>query len=70
MRASGTVLVPTALTMLAVLLVEVPVAWLMSGRIGVAGVWMAYPAAFSAMLVLQTGFYMLVWRNRPIVRLI
>lgn len=70
MRASGTVLVPTALTILAIVLVEVPVAWLLSARIGVAGVWWAYPAAFSAMLVLQAGFYMLVWRKQPIERLI
>jgi putative MATE family efflux protein len=70
MRASGTVLVPMALQMAAIVLVEIPVAWLLSARIGVAGVWYAYPAAFTAMLLLQAGFYLLVWRHRPIVRLI
>jgi hypothetical protein len=48
----------------------VPVAWIMSARIGTDGVWMAYPAAFLAMLLLQTGYYRLVWRKQRIEKLI
>jgi putative MATE family efflux protein len=70
MRSSGTVMVPTILSISAILLVEVPVAWIMSARIGTDGVWMAYPAAFLAMLLLQTGYYRLVWRKQRIEKLI
>ncbi|MET0541189.1 MAG: MATE family efflux transporter [Variovorax sp.] len=70
MRASGSVLVPTAIAIFCILFVEVPVAWLTSQRIGLNGVWVAYPAAFIAMLALQTAYYRLVWRKKTIRRLV
>ncbi len=70
MRSSGTVMVPTILSISAILLVEVPVAWIMSRRIGIDGVWMAYPAAFFTMLLLQASYYRLVWRKQRIQRLV
>ncbi|MCX7276687.1 MAG: MATE family efflux transporter [Burkholderiales bacterium] len=69
MRASGTVLVPTALTMLAIGGVEVPVAWVLSQHYGLNGIWAAYPVAFLAMLAMQTTYYRLVWVKKPIRRL-
>jgi len=66
MRASGTVLAPTALAIFAILGVEVPVATLMSQRIGIDGIWYGYPAAFCAMLILQASWYGFVWRRRSI----
>ena len=66
MRASGAVLVPTVLTMLAIAGVEIPVAWVLSGIYGLNGVWAAYPVAFIAMLAMQTTYYRLVWRKKPI----
>jgi putative MATE family efflux protein len=70
MRSSGTVLAPMALSICAILLVEVPVAWLVSHNIGVDGVWYGYPAAFCAMLILQSSFYTFVWRKRSIRALV
>jgi Na+-driven multidrug efflux pump len=70
MRASGTVLAPTLLSIAAIVLVEVPVAWFLSRRIGLDGVWWAYPLTFAAMLVFQSTYYRLVWRRRKIERLI
>jgi putative MATE family efflux protein len=72
MRSSGTVMLPTLLSIGAILLVEVPVAWFMSKpeRFGIDGVWMAYPAAFLAMLLLQIGCYQLVWRRQRITRMV
>ena len=70
MRSSGAVLVPTAISIVCILIVEIPVALLMSQQIGLNGIWIAYPAAFIAMLTLQTAYYRLVWRKRPINRLI
>jgi putative MATE family efflux protein len=69
MRASGTVVVPTALTMLAIGGVQLPVAWLLSQRYGLDGVWAAYPVGFVAMLCMQATYYRVVWRKKPIKRL-
>ncbi|TAM52023.1 MAG: MATE family efflux transporter [Burkholderiaceae bacterium] len=69
MRASGSVLMPTSISIFAILAIEVPVAWFLSHRIGLDGIWMAYPVAFVAMLAMQTSYYRLVWRKRPIRRL-
>lgn len=66
MRASGTVWAPVLLNVLAILLVEVPVASYLSPRIGIDGIWIAYPCAFATMLALQACFYTFVWRKRSI----
>ncbi|WP_043117207.1 MATE family efflux transporter, partial [Pseudacidovorax intermedius] len=70
MRASGSVLVPTAITIGAVLLVEVPAAWWMSHRFGLKGIWMAYPMGFCAMLLMQTAYYRAIWRHKKIQRMV
>ena len=70
MRASGTVFVPMALSIFAILAIELPTAQILSRHIGIEGVWIAYPVTFCASLVLQAGFYLLVWRKRPIQRLV
>ena len=70
MRASGSVLVPTAISIFCVAAIEVPVAWLASRQMGLSGVWMGYPVAFVAMLVLQSAYYRLVWRKKRIERLV
>ncbi len=72
MRSSGTVLVPVALSISAILLVEVPVAWLLSQKLGfgITGIWIAYPVTFITMLVLQSTYYRLVWRKQKIQRLV
>ncbi len=70
MRASGTVLVPTLLSIVSILAVEVPAAILLSRVLGLSGVWTAYPITFCAMLLLQMAFYWFVWRKKKIERLI
>ncbi|RYZ11992.1 MAG: MATE family efflux transporter [Comamonadaceae bacterium] len=70
MRASGSVLVPTAISVACIALVEVPVAWTMGQRIGIEGIWIAYPVTFTAMLLLQTTYYRLVWRRKAIRRMV
>ena len=69
MRASGVVFWPTAISMLAIGAVEVPVAWLLSLHYGLNGIWASYPVAFTVMLGLQTAYYRLVWRHKTIRRL-
>lgn len=70
MRASGTVLVPMLIAIFAIIGVEVPVAFVLSRAIGINGVWIAYPVAFTAMLLMQSSYYWFVWRKKTIKRLI
>lgn len=70
MRASGTVWVPTGISIACIVLVQLPAAHLLSARFGLKGVWMSYPVVFVAMLALQSSFYLLVWRYRRIERLV
>ncbi|MDB5874365.1 MAG: efflux family protein [Ramlibacter sp.] len=70
MRASGTVLVPTAISVVCIVLIEVPSAWVLSQHFGLNGVWMAYPITFVSMLVLQAAYYTFVWRKKKIERLV
>ena len=70
MRASGTVLVPTLISVLCIVLVEVPTAWLLSRSIGLNGVWIAYPVYFGCVLMLQASYYRFVWRKKAIRRLV
>lgn len=70
MRASGVVMVPMAISIFCILGVQLPAAWLLDARFGLPGIWVAFPVAYVAMLLLQTAFYRFVWRHRRIERLI
>lgn len=70
MRSGGTVWAPLAISSFAILAVEVPSAIFLSRRIGIEGVWAAYPIAFCTMFLLQMSYYLLVWRKRAVARLI
>lgn len=70
MRAAGVALTPMLLSIFAIGAIELPSAVILSRTIGLEGVWAAYPIVFSAMFVLQMGYYLLVWRKRAIRRLI
>ncbi|HET9159579.1 MAG TPA: MATE family efflux transporter [Caulobacteraceae bacterium] len=70
MRASGTVWVPMINTMIGIVVVEVPTAFILDRTIGVEGIWVGYPALFCAMFCLQGGYYALVWRKKRVERLI
>lgn len=70
MRASGTVLVPMLISLAAILGVELPGAIFLSQHYGLNGIWMAYAASFTAMLVAQGLYYQFVWRKKTIKALI
>jgi len=70
MRASGDVLVPTGVSIVAIWAVQLPVVYLTSRQIGIDGVWIGYPAAFVAMLAAQLAYYALLWRHRKHEKLI
>jgi putative MATE family efflux protein len=70
MRASGTVLWPTLLSIVAIWGVEVPVAYALAPHYGLAGVWAAYPIAFCSGLVFQAIYYQVFWRRRRLTTLL
>lgn len=70
MRASGTVLMPVAISIVCVVGVQLPVAYLLDARFGLQGVWMAFPVAYLGMLMLQTAYYKTVWQHQKIERLV
>ena len=71
MRASGTVYAPMVLSLACILLIELPGAiWLSQTSLGLTGIWIAYAASFTMMLVLQAGWYQFVWKRKQIVALI
>jgi putative MATE family efflux protein len=71
MRASGDVMIPMLLSLGTILLVETPLAlYLSTTSLGLTGIWWAYAASFSTMLVLQAGYYWLFWKNKPIKKLV
>ena len=70
MVSSGTVIWPTLLSIASIWAVEVPVAYLLSRRLGLSGVWYGYPAAFIAGLAFQLLYYYAFWKRKPLKRLI
>ena len=70
MLSSGTVLWPTLISIVSIWAVEVPVAYFLMQRLGLDGVWYGYPAAFIAGLIGQLLYYKLVWKKRPLTRLV
>ncbi|MBO9588114.1 MATE family efflux transporter [Devosia sp.] len=71
MRASGTVYAPMILSLACILLIELPGAiWLSQTSLGLTGIWVAYSASFTMMLVLQAAWYQFVWKKKKIVALV
>jgi putative MATE family efflux protein len=70
MRAAGTVLVPTVVSLGCLIVILSPLGWLLSRWVGVHGVWMAYPITFLTALGLQALYFYRVWKPKPIGRLV
>ena len=70
MRGSGSVLWPTINGIFAIWGIEVPVAYFLMHRYGLAGVWIGYPVAYCVVLALQFSYYEFVWKKRTHARLV
>jgi putative MATE family efflux protein len=70
MRASGDVWIPMALSLCAIILVEIPAALYLSTVFGLDGVWIGYCMSFTAQLVFQGAYYMGFWRKKEIRALV
>lgn len=71
MRASGMVIAPMLLALAGIVLIEIPGAlWLSQTSLGLSGIWVAYAASFTGMMLMQAGWYHFVWRRRKVVALV
>ncbi|WML38466.1 MATE family efflux transporter [Neobacillus sp. OS1-2] len=72
MRATGTVLLPTIFTITSILVIEVPVAYSLSHftRLGIDGIWLAYPVAFIVNFLAQSIYHRLFWKKKSFKALI
>jgi Na+-driven multidrug efflux pump len=64
------VLWPTALSIVAIWGVELPVAYALAPQYGLRGVWIAYPVAFCAGLLFQAVYYFGFWRRKRLTTLL
>ena len=70
MRASGTVTLPMLINIAAILLIEVPCAYLFSYWWGLQGIWYAYALAFVILCIMQGMYYQFVWKKKTIKALV
>jgi putative MATE family efflux protein len=70
MRASGTVLVPTVISLGCLGLLLFPLGWAFSNIFGLRGIWAAYPATYAVALLLQAAYFYGVWRKKPVRKLV
>ena len=70
MRASGTVMVPMIINMVAVLGIELPTAYWFSHLWGLHGIWMAYALSFVCLCIMQGQYYHWVWKKKSIQALV
>jgi Na+-driven multidrug efflux pump len=62
---------PMLLALAAILLIELPGAiWLSQTSLGLAGIWVAYAASFTGMMLMQGAWYHFVWKQKKIVALV
>ena len=66
MRASGTVLVPTLISLSLVALVLFPLGWTFNRLLGLQGIWMAHPATYCIGFLLQAAYFYRVWKKKPL----
>ncbi|HEY2475421.1 MAG TPA: MATE family efflux transporter [Candidatus Cybelea sp.] len=70
MRGSGAVRWPTINGVFSIWAVQVPVAFVLMHRIGLNGIWLGYPIAYSVALALQYSYYTFVWKRKTHERLV
>ena len=71
MRSSGDVLIPMAISLGTILIVETPLAlYLSTTSLGLNGIWTAYATSFCTMFLVQAIYYWFFWRKKPIKKLV
>lgn len=70
MRSSGTVNMPMAINIVAIVCVEIPCAYWFSDIFGLKGIWYAYALTFVVMCIMQGLYYQFVWKKKAVQVLI
>ncbi|RZJ24674.1 MAG: MATE family efflux transporter [Haliea sp.] len=70
MRASGTVLVPTLISLGCLGLLLFPLGWAFSQALGLRGIWASYPATYAIAFLLQAAYFYGVWKKKPLRKLV
>lgn len=69
MRGAGDTLIPMIFSVMSLWLIRIPIAWYLSGKIGVTGIWWAIPAGWIVGLVLSYTYYKSGrWKNKTVVK--
>jgi len=69
MRGAGDTLIPMFISLLSLWLIRIPMAWFLSGKIGVAGIWWAIPAGWIVGLSLSFIYYKSGrWKKKTVVK--
>jgi putative MATE family efflux protein len=70
MRGAGDTLIPMFITLFALWGVRIPVAWYLSDKIGVDGIWWAVPIGWAIGLILSISYYLTGrWKTKSIVKI-
>lgn len=70
MRATGTVRVPTLMSLGCLVFLLYPLGRIFDSTLGLPFIWLTYPVTFAIALLLQVAYFYGVWRQRPVHRLI
>jgi len=70
MRASGTVLAPTLISLGCLACLIVPLGWVLGRQFGLVATWAAYPATYLCAMLLQGLYFHGVWRRQAVQRLV
>jgi putative MATE family efflux protein len=69
MRGAGDTFIPMVFSILSLWIIRIPMAWFLSGKIGVIGIWWAIPAGWMVGLALSFFYYKSGrWKKKAVVR--
>ena len=69
MRGAGDALIPMFISLLSLWLIRIPLAWILSGKIGAAGIWWSIPAGWFIGLLLSFIYYKSGrWKKKSVVK--
>jgi putative MATE family efflux protein len=69
MRGAGDTLIPMFFSLISLWIIRIPLAYFLSGRIGVTGIWWSIPAGWLIGLILSFIYYKSGnWKRRTVVR--
>jgi putative MATE family efflux protein len=70
MRGAGDTLIPMFITLVALWFVRIPVAYFLSGRIGVVGIWWSIPIGWSIGMTAGVLYYMSgKWKQKSVIKM-